>query len=152
MSAQVKLTVIEGLSPIKEYVFTARTLCTVGRASDCYLQLPNDELHWTVSRHHCVLEIDPPNVLVRDLGSRNGTYVNGKILGVPDDGTPAPGAVLVVPELQLHPGDEVQLGNTILQIAPSAPDDSSAAGPGAAEKLEDSFAGRVGTTIYKRKS
>lgn len=44
----------------------------IGRADDCHLR-PKAE---SVSRHHCALLIDEPDVLVRDLGSRNGTYVN----------------------------------------------------------------------------
>ena len=31
----------------------------------------------SVSRHHCVLLVDGDTVFVRDLGSRNGTFVNG---------------------------------------------------------------------------
>jgi pSer/pThr/pTyr-binding forkhead associated (FHA) protein len=32
----------------------------------------------TISRHHCKLAIDPPSIRIKDLGSRNGTYINGK--------------------------------------------------------------------------
>src|SRR5207247_11148736 len=81
MSAPIKLTLLDGVSPAREYVFTGRTVCTIGRAPDCHVRLPNDELHWTISRHHCVLDIDPPLVRVRDLGSRNGTFVNGVAIG-----------------------------------------------------------------------
>ncbi|KYC36281.1 hypothetical protein WA1_52005 [Scytonema hofmannii PCC 7110] len=33
------------------------------------------------SRYHCLLDINPPDIRVRDFGSRNGTYVNGKKIG-----------------------------------------------------------------------
>ncbi len=46
----------------------------VGRERDCHLR-PDSEL---VSRHHCVLRRDEFTLRVRDLGSRNGTYVNGQ--------------------------------------------------------------------------
>lgn len=46
----------------------------VGREQDCHLR-PNSDL---VSRHHCVFSIDEYSVRLRDLGSTNGTAVNGK--------------------------------------------------------------------------
>lgn len=46
----------------------------IGREQDCHLR-PNSEL---VSRHHCVISIDDFAVRVRDLGSTNGTFVNGQ--------------------------------------------------------------------------
>ena len=47
------------------------------------LRLPNGPGYADVSRHHCLLHIDPPAVWVRDLGSRNGTRVNGTQIGHP---------------------------------------------------------------------
>lgn len=50
----------------------------IGREHDCHLR-PNSE---SVSRHHCVITIDDFAVRVRDLGSSNGTYLNGtRIIG-----------------------------------------------------------------------
>ncbi len=46
----------------------------VGREEDCHLR-PNSDM---VSRHHCVFTIDEYAVRVRDLGSTNGTLVNGE--------------------------------------------------------------------------
>jgi pSer/pThr/pTyr-binding forkhead associated (FHA) protein len=45
---------------------------------DCLVRFSGAELDEFLSRHHCELEIDPPALQVRDLGSRNGTYLNGK--------------------------------------------------------------------------
>jgi hypothetical protein len=45
----------------------------IGREQDCQLR-PNSEM---VSRHHCVFSIDDFSVRLRDLGSTNGTLVNG---------------------------------------------------------------------------
>ena len=47
----------------------------VGRGSLAKLRLAKDP-HF--SRNHFLLEVNPPDVLVRDLGSRNGTFVNGR--------------------------------------------------------------------------
>ncbi len=46
----------------------------IGREEDCHLR-PNSEL---VSRHHCVFTVDEFTVRLRDLGSTNGTLVNGE--------------------------------------------------------------------------
>lgn len=46
----------------------------IGREQDCQLR-PNSEM---VSRHHCVFSIDDFSVRIRDLGSTNGTLVNGE--------------------------------------------------------------------------
>ncbi len=44
----------------------------IGRGEDCQLR-PNSD---SVSRHHCVLLVGADGAVVRDLGSRNGTFVN----------------------------------------------------------------------------
>lgn len=46
----------------------------IGREQDCQLR-PNSEM---VSRHHCVFSVDDYSVRLRDLGSTNGTIVNGE--------------------------------------------------------------------------
>ncbi len=45
----------------------------IGRGEDCDLR-PRTGL---ISRHHCVINVTDSQVLVKDLGSKNGTYVNG---------------------------------------------------------------------------
>lgn len=46
----------------------------VGREEDCHLR-PNSDL---ISRHHCVFTLDEYALRIRDLGSTNGTLVNGE--------------------------------------------------------------------------
>lgn len=71
----VTLTVTEGPHAGKVLRFTGHQTCIVGRASDAHLRLsPNREF----SRYHCRLEINPPKLTVVDLGSTNGTIVNGR--------------------------------------------------------------------------
>ena len=48
----------------------------IGREEDCHLR-PNSDL---VSRHHCVFISDEYAVRLRDLGSTNGTFINGERL------------------------------------------------------------------------
>ncbi len=44
----------------------------IGRRHTCDLRVPVP----SVSREHCELRIDPPRVVLRDLGSSNGTFHN----------------------------------------------------------------------------
>src|SRR4051812_5211229 len=69
----------------------------VGREQDCHLR-PNSEL---VSRHHCVFSVDDYVVRLRDLGSVNGTSVNG---------TQLRGEVI------LKPGDKITIGKLELEM------------------------------------
>ena len=50
-----------------------KDLCVVGRKEDCEIRLD----HKSVSKHHCVIVRTDGLLLVRDLGSTNGTRVNG---------------------------------------------------------------------------
>lgn len=50
-----------------------RLLIVVGRHQGCDVQIPS----LRISRRHCCLALDAEGVLVRDLGSANGTWVNG---------------------------------------------------------------------------
>ncbi len=63
---------------------------TIGRARDCQLRVPTAD----VSRRHCELEVSGAEITIRDLGSSNGTYVNGKRIA----------------ETRLKPGDRVVVG------------------------------------------
>jgi predicted component of type VI protein secretion system len=63
----------------------------IGRGETCHLR-PNSE---QVSREHAEFTIGDDSVIVRDLGSRNGTLVNGKALTA---------------EYRLKHGDLVQVG------------------------------------------
>lgn len=69
----------------------------VGREEDCHLR-PNSEM---VSRHHCVFTVDEFTCRLRDLGSTNGTFVNGERIR---------GAVL------LKNGDRVSIGKLDFQF------------------------------------
>jgi serine/threonine protein kinase len=116
-AVRVLLTVMDGSLKGQEFEFSDRTTCVIGRAKDCNLQLPNDEFHKTISRYHCLLDINPPAIRIRDLGSLHGTYVNGQIIGrrLPNQ-TPEQVAQTSFPEHDLATGDEIKLGKTIFQV------------------------------------
>jgi serine/threonine-protein kinase len=117
MPAKVILKVTKGKLQGQEFAFAERTTCIVGRADGCQPQLPEDEDHQTISRHHCLLDINPPDVRVRDFGSLNGTYINGKKIGQrPRGQTPEEAAEITFLEHDLKEGDKIELGNTVLQV------------------------------------
>jgi len=71
---------------------------TIGRADDNAVPLPDDEF---ASGHHARIESQRDGVWILDLGSTNGTYVNGTRL----DG-----------RRLLREGDVVQIGDTDLRF------------------------------------
>jgi DNA-binding NtrC family response regulator len=73
---------------------------TIGRSPSCEIPLPEDG---KLSRRHARLRVKDGQVLLCDLGSRNGTAVNGD---------------LIASEVVLRPGDRVQVGETTLLFEP----------------------------------
>src|SRR5204863_1948795 len=67
---RAQLVPMDGGSPID----IARDLTLVGRKEDCDFRLD----HKSVSKLHCVIVKTDGLLLVRDLGSTNGTRVNGQ--------------------------------------------------------------------------
>ncbi len=78
MPGQIILTVITGPHRDQNHVFDRPMRCLTGRGPDCEVRLSGDERDMLISRHHCLLNVDPPHIRVADLGSRNGTYINGR--------------------------------------------------------------------------
>ena len=65
-----RLVPLEGGNTIE----LSRDLTVVGRKEDCDLRLD----HKSISKFHCVIVKMENTLLLRDLGSTNGTVVNGK--------------------------------------------------------------------------
>src|SRR4051812_13553047 len=72
---KVQLVVVRG-KPEGKVIPLAGTKFKIGRGETCHLR-PNSE---QVSREHAEFTLESNAVSVRDLGSRNGTLVNGKAL------------------------------------------------------------------------
>jgi serine/threonine-protein kinase len=122
MPAKVTLKVVEGKMIGQNFVFVDPDSCIIGRGQDCSPKVPDDPEHKTISRHHCLLDINPPDVRIRDFGSLNGTYVNGKKIGQREKGmTPEEGAKLEFPEHDLKDGDQIRLGETVFRVSVFAP-------------------------------
>jgi len=123
MSATVTLSVIAGSDAGKEYEFTERALWLVGRADDCQFRLPQKgEESRLVSRHHCMFDINPPDIRVRDFGSLNGTYVNDEEIGRRLPGqSPEQGARQEFRERDLGDGDQIRVGRTVFRVGVQVP-------------------------------
>ena len=117
MPPKITLTITKGQLAGETFVFDERTTCIIGRGKDCEPAIPNVQENRGISRHHCLLDINPPDVRVRDFGSLNGTYVNGKKIGQRSKGQAAEDASTVeFPEHDLKDGDEIKLGNTVFRV------------------------------------
>src|SRR5678815_213742 len=94
---QVDLKVLAGPYEGRVFCFTQPAPFLIGRSIDAHLCLTNDKFF---SRNHCLLEITPPHCFLRDLGSTNGTFVNGQR----------------VSEAFLENGAQIQGGETVLLV------------------------------------
>ncbi len=73
-----------------------RSVSIIGRAGDCDLQIPLP----IVSRRHCQITRKNDRVLVKDLGSSNGSYINNKR----------------VLQAEVHAGDILTVGPVVFTI------------------------------------
>ena len=115
MSAKVQIKISKGKDAGKIFTFTEHDTFVFGRMDDCHACIPDDT---QVSRHHFILEVNPPQACLRDLGSLNGTWVNGKKYGAREKGeTPEQGAKRRYPEVAIKHGDRIKVGVTELEVA-----------------------------------
>lgn len=95
MAKEACLVMIYGQELGKKYNLEARSMI-VGRSSKCDIQVDQE----SVSRNHCKIVNTGKTVLVRDLGSTNGTYVNDE----------------PVDEHVMRDGDLIKIGRTIFKF------------------------------------
>lgn len=79
----------------KTFVLPAKRVL-IGRAKDCDFWIPM----MSISRRHCEITVENSTVHIHDLGSRNGTYVNGRQTDNAD----------------LKPGDFIRLGPILFGV------------------------------------
>jgi hypothetical protein len=119
VSAKVVLKVIQGPQRGQEYVFAERASCLIGRGDGCLIRLPKDAAHRVISRHHCLLEVNPPAARICDFRSRNGTFVNGRLIGKRETaGIDPENTQASFPQHELKDGDEIQLSraHTVFKV------------------------------------
>src|SRR6266851_4323515 len=115
LPVRITLTITDGTLKGEEYVFHDAARFVLGRSPDCDIALPMDLIHRDVSRYHCAFEFDPPMIRVRDLGSLNGTYVNGEKIGQRSIGL-APDELDLEGVRNLRDGDMVRVGNNMIRV------------------------------------
>lgn len=111
MDVNLKLITKDGIE--KDFRLPS-TVTVIGRRQDCDLCIPL----MNVSRRHCEINQDENKLKVRDLGSRNGTFVNGK----------------KIEEAPLNDGDEIIIGHLGFQVAISEEE-----GNGQAKEISSEF-------------
>jgi pSer/pThr/pTyr-binding forkhead associated (FHA) protein len=77
-------------------ILVQRPVLLIGRHPECDVRIDLPK----ISRRHCCLALVYDHVVIRDLGSRNGVRVNGR----------------VVDEQQLKAGDEIAFGPLIYRL------------------------------------
>lgn len=107
MPAKIVLTVLKGSLSGKTFSYDGKESLILGRQDECAIVLPET----TVSRYHCLIDIAPPSVVVRDFGSLNGTYLNGEKIGQRNKGVSVEEARKTRgEEFSMKPGDSLSLG------------------------------------------
>jgi pSer/pThr/pTyr-binding forkhead associated (FHA) protein len=104
--ARIRLRVIDGPDRGRVFVLKPRDRFVLGRAPTAHFQLTQDGFF---SRHHLMVEANSPDVLVRDLKSMNGTFVNKRRIQQPT---------------ALRDGDVISGGKTLIQLQIDAPGDA----------------------------
>jgi eukaryotic-like serine/threonine-protein kinase len=92
----VRLTVKEGPHQGREFEFEEHDTFIVGRSARAQFRLPLKDT--SLSRIHFMVEVNPPQRRLTDLGSTNGTKVNGRKISAVD----------------LVDGDLIEAGQTVL--------------------------------------
>ena len=85
-----------GVEPAREIALTGEEFL-IGRGADCGLRLAQS----AISRHHCMIRLQGGETTLLDLGSSNGTYLNG---------------ARVRSQTPLHSGDEIKIGSVRLLV------------------------------------
>jgi eukaryotic-like serine/threonine-protein kinase len=96
---RITLNVIAGPHAGTEFTFDRHDTFLVGRSRHAHFQLPEKDLFF--SRIHFMMEVNPPHCRLIDIGSHNGTYVNGQRVLSGD----------------LKDGDQIRAGHTVLRLS-----------------------------------
>jgi hypothetical protein len=120
MPGKVSLVVTAGPIRGQRFDFEQHDTFLFGRGADCHARLSPDDA--SASRHHFILEVNPPRASLRDLGSLNGTHVNGvrhggrRIHESPEEGAHRGGT-----QVEIRHGDEIRVGETVLRVSIEGP-------------------------------
>lgn len=102
MAYKVIFRTVSGPDAGAKFAAEEPIVCIVGRADDCTIAISKSDNR--VSRHHCLIDINPPLLTIEDLGSSNGTLLNDEDLGRKAEPT------------LLKNGDTIQVGDTRIEV------------------------------------
>lgn len=120
MPGKVILEVIAGPLKGQSYTFEEHDTFIFGRDHDCHARLSENDV--TASRHHFFIEVNPPEARIQDLGSRNGTRINGvRYGGRPDFMAPEEARLLSFPAVDVKDGDQIEVGITVFTVGVEVP-------------------------------
>ncbi len=109
----VCLIIEQGKVNQRVFEFTERTHFTLGRDNRCS-PIHIDGKESSVSQNHCEIHINPPRITIRDIGSLNGTKINGELIGKRGSGeTREQSQARHYSEYQLHDGDIIELASAV---------------------------------------
>src|SRR4051812_10112912 len=94
---RVILEVVEGPREGRSFIFDRHDTFIVGRSRSVHCPVPEDA---ALSRDHFIIEINPPQCELRDLGSTNGTFVNNQR----------------VDRVRLSSGDVIAAGQSVFRV------------------------------------
>ena len=111
----IRIEVKKGPMQGRVFNFDDHDIFLFGRdEQNCHASIQEDPF---VSRHHFLLEVNPPLSRLRDLGSRNGTFVNGtKHGGRTTFAAAEDDAKVGAPTVDLTNGDVITAGKTVFQV------------------------------------
>lgn len=121
-----KLIVVDGTAKLQEIALELPAI--LGRGREASVQLPFP----LISRKHCELYVSQGQLVVRDMGSLNGTFVNHQRV---TEAFLPPGALLTVGQITFQAAYEVDPDAADMVPPPSSTD--SQAGFAPAEEVED---------------
>lgn len=98
-AAAASRLVMAGANGAGNQSFEVATELTVGRAPGCQIPLSADTF---VSQHHARVFRTDGQLFVEDLGSTNGTYLNGE---------------RVTAAMPMRRGDSLQIGQTVMEVS-----------------------------------
>jgi pSer/pThr/pTyr-binding forkhead associated (FHA) protein len=94
----------------------------IGRGEGCDIWLGDAPEFGTVSRRHCIVLLDSQGARLRDLGSRNGTLLNGVQIGRPRHSYMPPDThAATCRTCPLEAGDDLWLGAVHFSVAAPGP-------------------------------
>jgi eukaryotic-like serine/threonine-protein kinase len=99
---------------MKEFSFSTPAVFILGRSPQCHCSFPDDPY---LSSNHFLLEIAPPQCSLRDLGSRNGTFVNGVRFGMRRQGESPKEAAQRAQRIALKTGDTILAGTVEVSVS-----------------------------------